>query len=391
MRTTAPTGGAPRSTMDIPFTHNPSATVGVEMELHLVDAATGDLANAAVELLEEMGRPHGGEHPKAKHELFQSTIEIITGVCDTPAEVAADLSATLTEVRQAASGRGLTLLSSGTHPFALAADQQISPNPRYHRLVEEMQWAARRLLICGTHVHVGVPSGEHSILVVNELMRHLPLFLIISSSSPYFEQEDTGLASSRSKVFEALPTAGLPPTLKDWADFETFMQTLIRSRSIETVREVWWDARPHPDFGTVELRMCDAMPTVREVTAVAALAQALVAHIVDQIDGGTLPTPPREWAVRANRWLAARHGTEAQLIVDDDGGRRASHDLLVDLVDELGPVSDRLGTTDELADLVTLWGIGPGYQRQRRIVQAGGSLDDVVDSLIRQLETDQPE
>jgi carboxylate-amine ligase len=378
--------------MQIPFTHNPYPTVGVELELHVIDAVSGDLVNAAVEILEELGRGHpAGEHPKAKHELFQSTIEIITSVCRTPAEVTADLAGTLAEVRSAAERRGLTLISSGTHPFALARDQAVTPNVRYHALVEEMQWAARRLLICGTHVHVGVPSGEHAIAVVNEVLRHLPLFLILSSSSPFLEREDTGLASSRSKVFESLPTAGLPPKLEDWGDFEAFMQTLIASGSIESVREVWWDVRPHPDFGTVELRMCDAVSTLREVQAIAALGQTLVAHVIDQIDRGTLQEPMREWAVRENRWLAARHGADASLIVDDRGERRPAGDLLADLVGVLQPTAERLGTTEELDDVLRVFSIGPGYQRQRRITTAGGSLADVVSSLARQLETGEPE
>ncbi|MET0726961.1 MAG: glutamate--cysteine ligase [Acidimicrobiales bacterium] len=377
--------------MQIPFTHNAYPTVGVELELHVIDAASGDLANAAVEILAELGQGHpAGDHPKAKHELFQSTIEIITGVCRTPAEAVADLATTLGEVRAVASRRGLTLMSSGTHPFAMARDQLVSPSPRYHALVEEMQWAARRLLICGTHVHVGVPSGEHAIAIVNELLRHLPLFLILSSSSPFFERDETGLASSRSKVFEALPTAGLPPKLQDWSDFEAFMETLIASGRIESVREVWWDVRPHPDFGTVELRMCDATTTLREAQAVTALAQTLVAHLIDQVDGGTLGSPPREWSIRENRWLAARHGVRAELIVDEQGHRRPARELLDELVAELGPVAARLGTTDDLADALRLWDIGPGYERQRRIMSAGGSLSDVVTSLVRQLDTGEP-
>jgi glutamate---cysteine ligase / carboxylate-amine ligase len=378
--------------MQIPFTYNEYPTVGVELELHIVDAVTGHLANAAVEILEQLGAGHpDGEHPKAKHELFQSTIEIISGVCRTPAEVIADLSETLDEVRTAAEARGLTLMSAGTHPSALARDQQVSPNPRYHLLVEEMQWTARRLLICGTHVHVGVPSGEHAIAIVNELQRYLPLFLILSASSPYFEREDTGLASSRSKVFESLPTAGLPPRLSDWSDFEMFMDTLITSRCIESVREVWWDVRPHPEFGTVELRMCDAMSTLRETQAVAGLAQTLVAHLIEQIGNGALLAGPREWATRENRWLAARHGRDAELIVEGPRLRVPARQLLEDLLEMLKPTAERLGTSAELADTLVLWDIGPGYERQRRLVAAGGSLDDIVTGLVRQLRTGEPE
>ena len=254
--------------MDIRFTHNPKPTVGIELELHVVEPETGDLASAANEILATIGAPHpGGSHPKARHELFQSTIEIITGICNTPAEGKADLQVTLDEVRAEAASRGLQVMSAGTHPFARCADQLISPNPRYHDLVDQMQWPARRLLICGAHFHVGVENGEQAIAVINELQRHLPLFLILSASSPYMETEDTGLASARSKVFESLPTAGLPPMLEDWTDFEIFMRTLLTAECISSIQEVWWDVRPHPDFGTVELRMCDAPSTLRETVA----------------------------------------------------------------------------------------------------------------------------
>lgn len=377
--------------MRIDFTSNDSPSLGIELELYVVDPETGDLVNAATDILDELGLPHpGGEHPKAKHELFQSTIEIITGVCHTPAEARADLEATLDEVRAATSRRGLALMSSGTHPFARAAEQLVTPNSRYHALIEEMQWTARRLLICGTHFHVGVESGEQAIAVFNELQRHLPLFLIMSSSSPYLEGEDTGLASSRSKVFEALPTAGLPPLLEGWSDFEDFMETLLHAECIASIREVWWDVRPHPDFGTVELRMCDAVPTLRETVALAALAQTLVAHIREQHERSELPSLPRQWTIRENRWLAARHGVDAELIVDDRGHRQPAREILREVIERIGPTAERIGAASELAELLDLWETGPGYLRQRRIISSGGSYQDVVASLVDELEADQP-
>lgn len=376
--------------MKIEFAANTEHTLGIELELHIVDRETRDLVSSANEILDELGAPFGGEHPKAKHELFQSTVEIITGVCSTPGEAKADLATTLGEVREAASRRGLTLVSSGTHPFARANEQLVSPDPRYHELVDEMQWAARRLLICGTHFHVALRSGEQAIAVFNELQRHLPLFLILSSSSPYLEGRATGLASTRSKIFESLPTAGLPPILSDWADFEDFMATLLEAKCISSVREVWWDVRPHPDFGTVELRMCDAVPTLRETAAIAALAQAVVTHTAELFDRGELTPLPREWTIRENRWLAARHGVDAELIVDDRGRLRPAIELLDELIALVRPTAERLGAVDELDDLRTLWQIGPGYLRQQRIVESGGSLRDVVDTLIGELESDQP-
>ena len=379
--------------MTIRFTHNERPTVGVEMELNVVDPASGMLVSAANELLADLGEGHpGGEHPKAKHELFQSTIEVITGVCETPADARRDLQRSIAELRSACDDRGLTLMSAGTHPFSLAREQQVSPAQRYHDLIDAMQWPARRLLICGLHVHVGVRNGARAIAIINELRRHLPLFLALSSSSPYFEGEDSGLASARSKVFESLPTAGLPPPLADWDDFETFMSTLLDSRCITSIREVWWDIRPHPDFGTIEFRMCDATPTVRESVALAALAQALVVWCDRRIDEGGLPPAAREWTVRENRWLAARFGVDAELIVEDpEHGhpeRRPVRDLVTALHAELSPIAEELGSRAELDDLLLVLERGSGAIRQRRVVEGGGTLVDVVHHLVDSLAND---
>ncbi len=379
--------------MTIRFTHNERPTVGVEMELNVVDPASGALVSAANELLADLGAGHpGGEHPKAKHELFQSTIEVITGVCETPADARRDLQCSIAELRSACDNRGLTLMSAGTHPFSLAREQQVSPAQRYHDLIDAMQWPARRLLICGLHVHVGVRDGARAIAIINELRRHLPLFLALSSSSPYFEGEDSGLASARSKVFESLPTAGLPPPLADWDDFEAFMSTLLDSRCISSIREVWWDIRPHPDFGTIEFRMCDATPTVRESVALAALAQALVVWCDRRIDEGGLPPAAREWTVRENRWLAARFGVDAELIVEHpERGhpeRRPVRDLVTDLHAELSPIAEELGSRAELDDLFLVLERGSGAIRQRRVVEGGGTLVDVVHHLVDSLAND---
>jgi glutamate---cysteine ligase / carboxylate-amine ligase len=382
-----------RGSMPIEFTGNERPTIGVELELHVVDAESGDLAPMASEILAELGAPYGSdEHPKAKHELFESTIEIITGVCENPGEVHADLSTTLSAVRSAAERRGCTLISSGTHPFALARDQTVSPKERYHELIETMQWPARRLLICGTHVHVGVRDGERAIAIVNEVQRHLPLFLALSASSPFFEGEDSGLASARAKVFESLPTAGLPPLLAGWPDFEMFMSTLLESQCISSIREVWWDIRPHPDFGTVEFRMCDATQTLREAAALAALAQALVTWCDRRLDEGRLPEPPREWTIRENKWLAGRYGTDARLIVEhpDTGHpeRRPVAELVDELIVELDPVVEELGTAAWMSEVRQILATGSGTIRQRRVMEEGGTLRDVVSYLARELASD---
>ncbi|HVL05330.1 MAG TPA: glutamate--cysteine ligase [Acidimicrobiales bacterium] len=375
--------------MHITFNASERSSLGVEVELEIVDRHSRELASAASAVLEELGAGHpGGEHPKAKHELFECTIEIITGICSSVAEAKNDLGATLKEVAAACDRRGLALLCSGTHPFSDWHDQEVSPDPRYHKLVDEMQWLARRLQIFGVHFHVGVRSAEKSIVIANGLTAYIPHFLALSASSPFWHGRDSGLASSRSKVFENLPTAGLPYRLDDWAEFEQFMDTLVNAQAITSIREVWWDIRPHPDFGTVELRICDGIPTLREVAGLAALAQSLVEWFDTLIDRGyTLPVP-REWVIRANKWRAARYGIEAEIIGDDQGTRVALDQSIRDLVEELSPVARRLGCLDELRSNLEVLDHGPSYIRQRRVVEGGGSYADVVDSLVRELETD---
>src|SRR3954453_15293321 len=262
--------------VQIPFHSSERASLGVEWELQLVDRQTRELTAGATEILAEITPAGLDEHAKAKHELLQSTVEIITGVCSTVAEAKADLAGTLAEVVAAADRRGLGVQCAGSHPFTRWDSQQISPKERYAQLVKRMQWLARRLQIFGVHVHVGVRAPEKAIPIVNALAQYLPHFLALSASSPYWVGADTGLASARSKVFEGMPTAGLPYQLSGWDQFEEYMETLISTNAIESVREVWWDIRPHPDFGTVELRICDGLPTLDEVGAVAALSQCLV-------------------------------------------------------------------------------------------------------------------
>jgi len=372
----------------IPFSSSPRSSVGVEWELELVDLETRQLRSGASDILGEIG--HGREHPKAKHELLESTIEVITGVCTTVAEAQADLAGTVEEVAAAAGARGLGLMCSGTHPITDWATQEISPNPRYAKLVEDMQWLARRLQIFGVHVHVGVQSPDKVIPIVNALTAYVPHFLALSASSPYWVGTDTGLASARSKVFEGLPTAGLPYQLSGWPQFEDFMETLISAQTIESIREVWWDIRPHPVFGTVELRICDGLPTLGEVAMVAALSQCLVEQLNAQLDRGYILPMPKSWVLRENKWRAARYGLDAQ-IVDDRGATTPLRDSIRELVAELRPVAERLDCGSELSTVLEIVEGGASYARQRAVAAAhDGDLTAVVDSLLEEMRTGRP-
>ena len=376
--------------MDILFNASAGPSLGVEVELQLVDLETRELRSGASEILRRLEKEQGEPHPKAKNELMESCVEVITGVCSTVAEARADLEATLGEVAPVAKSLGLGLCCAGTHPFSDWAAQDITPDERYHRLVEEVQWPARRMAIFGIHTHVGVRSAEKAIAIANALTAYIPHFLALSASSPWFEGRDTGLASARTKVFEGLPTAGIPQLLSGWEQFQELMTTLISARSISSIREIWWDIRPHPNFGTVELRICDGLPTMSEIVTVAALAQCLVARLDSLIDQGyTLPCP-KAWIVGQNKWRAARHGIDAELIVDEQGTLAPIRAAIEELVEELTPAGRKLGCEAELLGALKVLEHGPSYVRQRRWVEAGASLSDVVDRLIEELRSDQP-
>lgn len=367
------------------FNSSVRSTIGVEVEYGIVSRQTGELVPCASEILAELAGLRGGdEHPKAKNELFLTSLEVITGVCENPAQARADLAETLSELMPLLDSRGLGLESSGTHPFAEYGSIPITPNARYLRMVDKLQWPAFRLMIHGIHVHVGVRSAQKAIVTTNVLAQYLPVILSLSCSSPYWLGGDTGLASTRTKIFETMPTTGIPPQLADWDAYNQLLDALIKAGTIETIREVWWDIRPHPDFGTVELRMSDGIPTLDETMAVAAIAQCLVTHIDTVLDaGGSFDLLP-DWVLKENKWRACRYGIDTSLIVDETGTTRLLTDLLDEMITMCSPYAEKLGCTDELNFARTIAADGPSYLRQRAVVADGGTLVDVVKLLIRE-------
>ncbi len=372
-----------RTIVGIEFNASDRTTLGVEWELQLVDVETRHLRQEAEQVLAEL--PDLSEAPSApplRHELMQCTVEVVTGVCETVQEAREDLAGSVRRLQGALEPRGAAAICSGTHPLDDWRDQAMSPVQRYGELVDQMQWLARRILTFGVHVHVGVRSAEKAVPIVNALAGHLPHFLALTASSPFWNGHDTGLASSRSIVFGALPTSGPPPVLPDWAAFEDYMATLLRAGTIAGIKEVWWDVRPHPDLGTVEIRMFDGIPTLREVGMAAALTQSLVTHFDNLLDRGyRLPCRP-SWVVNDNKWRATRYGLDARIITDERGSTVPLRDDLYELVRELEPVAARLGCADDLDVVSEVLDKGASYERQRAVVRDGGTLDDVVDTLI---------
>ncbi|HIG81316.1 MAG TPA: glutamate--cysteine ligase [Verrucomicrobiales bacterium] len=368
--------------MPIKFNASENPTIGVEVELQIVDPATRHLVPKGAELIAAMnGDPH------VKSELLQSTVELNTSVCRNVKEIQSDLERVKTEVQSACEKLECNLISAGTHPFSTWPEQLTTDEVRYQKLINRVQWPAQRLMIFGLHVHVGMDSGEKAVAVANQLTNFIPQFLALSASSPFWQGNDTGLASVRSKVFETLPTAGLPEHFANWGEFQMFMNTLVNAGAIESIREVWWDIRPHPGFGTVELRMCDGLPTMEELLAVAALMHCTTVHLGEQYENGELPPPTRHWILRENKWRAARWGLDARIIQDEAGNLESNRTLIHQLIETLTPLSEQLNCAEELANLDRILDQGPSYLRQRKVFEQTGQLVPVVDALVDEWKT----
>lgn len=377
--------------MKIDFASSRQSTLGVEWELALVDAETGELASVAGEVLRGVARRHpelneDDEHPHIKQELLLNTVELVTGICTTVAEAKADLSSSLAALREVTDPMGVEVFCAGSHPFSPPQLQPVTDKARYAKLIDRTQWWGRQMVIYGVHVHVGLDSRDKVLPVLDGLVNYFPHFQALSASSPFWGGEDTGYASQRALMFQQLPTAGLPFQFSSWEDFESYTQDMFTTGVIDSLSEIRWDIRPVPHFGTIEMRICDGLATLEEVGAIAALTQCLVDEFSSTLDnGGTIPTMP-PWHVQENKWRAARYGLDAIIILDAEGNEQLVTDHIRETVARLEPVAAKLGCSAELADVLKIVERGAGYQRQRRVAaQHGGDLRAVVLDLVDQM------
>ena len=329
----------------IDFHRNQRPTLGVEIELGLVDEHTMALSSSFAQLAEQLNVHDNAQY---KPELMQCVVEVITGVCETVDDAETDLREKILKVESAADKLGLRLWWGATHPFSPWREQKVTPDERYHQLVELLQELARRLVTFGLHVHVGVDSGDKAVMICDRILRHLPTLLALSSSSPFWEGRQTGLQSHRSKIMEGLPTAGMPTLMRNWSEYVWLVNHMVETGFINTIREIWWDVRPHHNFGTVEVRVCDMPGNLEDTLAISALVQCLVKALSDEIDGGTYQHDCHPMMVRQNKWRATRFGTGAQL-VDSYSYQVVTVEQAVDeLVTKLQPVADELGCVRHL-------------------------------------------
>jgi carboxylate-amine ligase len=349
--------------MENAFGQSAPFTVGIEEEFQVVSAESYEL----VPRFDDVAEAAGDE--RVRQELLTSVLEAATGIHATVGEAIGEAREIRRMLRDAAGKRRALIVSAGTHPFSRWEHQEITQAPRYQGLVEELRWVAEQVAIFGLHVHVGMPDGDTAVAVANALRTFVPELLALSANSPFWQARDTGLASTRSVVFDGMPRTGLPPRFPSFADFARLVESGTKAGFFEDYTYIWWDVRPHPKLGTVELRSLDAQTRIESVAALAALAQSLAASVAD---ASAVPQP--RTLIAENRWRAARYGLDAELVDLANGRARPARDAIRELVDLAAPAADRLGCTAELGEVERLCERGSGTDEQRRIHERDGSL-----------------
>jgi glutamate---cysteine ligase / carboxylate-amine ligase len=366
------------SVLDHNFGKGDPYTLGVEEEYMLLDSETLDLVQH-VEAVLAATEGHELEQ-RVNPELMQSVLEIATPVCRTPSDVERELRKLRTYVTGLAAERELRVGSAGTHPFSLFERQRITARDRYRHLVDQLQYVARRELIFGMHVHVAVDDPEKAVQVVNGLLAHLSSLLALSASSPFWRGELTGLDSSRQMVFAAFPRSGPPPRFHDYADYAEVVGQLEKTGCIADYTHIWWDIRLHPRYGTVEVRICDAVSHLEDAVALAAFCQALVKLYSERFDSGEEIPSYHRILTTENKWLAARYGLEAP-VMDLATGRRNRvpvAQLVRRTLKEIQPHARELGADAELDGIREILARGNGADRQRRVWNANRDITEVV-------------
>jgi carboxylate-amine ligase len=358
---------------DFPF------TIGIEEEYQIIDPVTRGLRSYVSQILEE-GRLILRE--QLKPEMMQSVVEAGTHVCRTVDEARREIVRLRGTIAGLARNQGLTIAASGTHPFSSWTDQEVYPHERYYGVLNEMQDAARQLLIFGMHVHVGMPDLELGIQIQNVARYFLPHLLALSTSSPFWMGRNTGFKSYRSIIFSNFPRTGIPGEFVSYAEFESYVDLLVKTNCIDNGKKIWWDVRPHPVFKTIEVRICDIATRVDEAICLAALIQAIFVKLYWLFEKNLSFRRYNRSLINENKWRAVRYGLDGELI---DFGKQESlpaRHLLSELVDFVDEVVDDLGSREAVEYAYQIIAEGTGADRQLATFARTGDLKDVVDQIV---------
>jgi len=343
----------------------------------ILDASSFDLVNAIDSMLTQ--QPPSGE---VKPEFLESVLEIATVPCPDVPTIAQELRGLRAFARERAHALGFEIGSAGTHPFARWEDQRVVSDDRYRGLVHSLGFIARQELVFGVHVHVGMADPEEAVYVANALRPYIPLLIALSANSPLWRGSPTGLASSRVPIFRAFPRVGLPPWFHDWPDFERRVETLTQSGAIDDYTFLWYDVRPHPRLGTIEIRAMDAQTRVEHTIALCAFIVSIVKLLTENAHE-RVPVADPPWEILdENRWLAARHGLDAELIDAASAERVGVRELTRSLLEQLEPHAAELHCAAELEGIDDLLRAGNGALRQQMVYDANHDLHELMSEIV---------
>ena len=364
----------------------PSLTIGIEEEYQTIDPETRDLRSHIDTEILAKGKKLLKEAVKA--EMHQSVVEVGTGVCGGIKDAAKELKCLRCEIVNLAKQNGLGLAAAGTHPFANWRDQEIYPDKRYEVIVQDLKMVARANLIFGLHVHIGVEDRDVAIHLMNAARYFLPHILALSTNSPFWQGMDTGLKSYRCKVFDKFPRTNIPDYFPSWGEYDRFVNLLIRTGCIDNAKKIWWDIRPHPNFPTLEFRICDVPLRADETIAIAALIQATIAKLYKLHAANQGFRLYRRALIMENKWRALRYGLDGKLI---DFGKEEEvpvRDLIYQYLEFVDDVVDELGSREEVNYIHRILENGTGADRQLRVFQETGDLKKVVDYMMYETQSE---
>jgi glutamate---cysteine ligase / carboxylate-amine ligase len=354
-------------------------TLGIEEEFQTIDPVTRNLRSHMSKLVED-GRITLNERVKA--EMHQAVVEVGTNICHNIHEAREEVTFLRKMILDLADKQNLQVAAAGTHPFADWVEQLITPDPRYDQIIDEMRDVARGNLIFGLHVHVGIESRNEGIEIMNAVRYFLPHIYALSTNSPFWCGRNTGFKSYRSKVFDKFPRTGIPDYFASAAEYDEYVNLLIKTKCIDNGKKIWWDIRVHPVFSTIEFRMCDVPMRTDETICLAAIMQALVAKIHKLHRANLSFRPYHRMLINENKWRAARYGIQGKLI---DFGKQEEVDykiLVVELLEFIDDVIDELGSRKEIEYIHQIMEMGTGADRQLAVYDQTGDMNAVVDYIV---------
>lgn len=356
-------------------------TLGIEEEYQVICPKTRELISHDQQIVSQAAKILNDQ---VKAEMHQAVVEVGTNICQDIHEAREDLTHLRKSISDIANSLGFKIGAAGTHPFTKWQTQLITPNPRYDEIVNELQDTARSNLIFGLHVHVGIEDKQLSLHLTNAMRYFLPHLYALSTNSPFWEGRNTGFKSFRSKVFDKFPRTGIPGVFQTVAEYEHYIDILIKTKCIDNPKKIWWDIRMHPFFPTLEVRICDVPMTIEETLSIAALIQALVAKLYKLRTQNLNFMLYHRALINENKWRASRYGLDGSMI---DFGKECevnTKDLMLELLDFVDDVVDELGSRKEIEHVKTMIKNGTGADRQLAVFEETKDLTKVVDYVIEQ-------